>query len=97
MPGAPTAPDALFSRAWRETADPGVAPSPNFCPKGQRVNLFPQGPAQISNATTMASSGVIATFGGGLPDNFSFLFPNAGTFSYQCRIHDDMNGTVTVT
>lgn len=84
--------------ATRDTAPTGAPPDfgcganpPEFT-----VNLFPQGPAQISDSTTMGSSGIIATFGG-LPDNHSFLFPNAGTFSYQCRIHDHMNGTITAT
>ena len=31
------------------------------------------------------------------PDNFSFSFPNAGTFGYQCRIHDHMVGTIIAT
>jgi len=83
--------------ATGDTAATG--PPPGFgcgaSPVELAVDLFPQGPTQISNATTMASSGVIATFGG-LPDRYSFSFPNPGTFSYQCRIHDHMNGTITV-
>lgn len=59
------------------------------------VNPFPQGGTVITSPTTMASSGIIATFGP-FPNNYSFSFPNAGTFSYQCRIHDHMNGTITV-
>jgi plastocyanin len=78
---------------------PATGPPPDFgCganPAEFTVNLFPQGPSQISDATTLASSGMIATFGG-LPDRYSFSFPNSGTFAYQCRIHDHMNGTITV-
>ncbi len=74
-------------------------PPPGFGCGGSPVeftlDLFPQGPAQISDSSTRASSGIIATFGG-LPDRYSFSFPNPGTFSYQCRIHDHMNGTITV-
>ena len=84
--------------ATGDTAATG--PPPDFgCggnPTEFTVNPFPQGPSQISSSSTMASSGVIATFAG-LPDNHSFSFPNAGSFSYQCRIHDHMNGTITVT
>jgi plastocyanin len=84
--------------ATGDTAATG--PPPDFgCgsnPTEFTVDLFPQGPGQISSSSTLASSGVIATFDG-LPDNHSFSFPNAGTFSYQCRIHDHMNGTITVT
>ena len=83
--------------ATGDTAATG--PPPDFgCgadPVELAVDLFPQGPTQISSSTTMASSGVIATFGG-LPDRYSFSFPNPGTFSYQCRIHDHMNGIITV-
>jgi len=83
--------------ATGDTAATG--PPPDFgcgaSPVEFAVDLFPQGPTQISDSTTMASSGVIATFGG-LPDRYSFSFPNSGTFSYQCRIHDHMNGVVTV-
>ena len=83
--------------ATGDTAATG--PPPHFgcgaSPVEFAVDLFPQGPTQISDSTTMASSGVIATFGG-LPDRYSFSFPNSGTFSYQCRIHDHMNGVVTV-
>ena len=81
------------------TGDTAAAGPPDFgcggSPVEFTVDLFPQGPTQISTATTMASSGIIATFGG-LPDRYSFSFPNQGTFSYQCRIHDHMNGTITV-
>lgn len=29
-------------------------------------------------------------------DSFSFSFPNPGTYSYTCRLHPWMNGTVVV-
>jgi len=31
-----------------------------------------------------------------LPDRYTFSFTAAGTFAYQCRIHDNMIGTITV-
>jgi plastocyanin len=55
----------------------------------------PQGPTSIASASTVATSGIIAN-GPGAPNHFAFSFPNAGTFEYQCRIHDHMIGTVTV-
>src|SRR5207302_7634097 len=78
---------------------PANGPPPNFgcgeSPAEFTVDPSSKGPKQISTPTTMASSGIIATFGG-LFDRYSFSFPNQGTFSYQCRIHDHMNGTITV-
>lgn len=55
----------------------------------------PQGPTVISSPTTVASSGVISTFGP-FPDRYSFTFPNPGTYAYQCRIHDHMTGILIV-
>lgn len=55
----------------------------------------PQGPTVISSPSTVATSGVISTFGP-FPDRYSFTFPNPGTFAYQCRIHDHMTGTLIV-
>jgi hypothetical protein len=37
-----------------------------------------------------------ALAGAPLPDRYTFSFPNAGTFAYQCRIHDNMIGTIAV-
>ena len=58
----------------------------------------PQGPTAIASTSTVASSGVIAAAEGPLPfpDRFTFSFPNTGTFAYQCRIHDNMVGTIVV-
>jgi plastocyanin len=62
------------------------------------LNPFPFGPTVISSPTTVATSGIIDTFPQTpFPDNYSFSFPNAGTFGYQCRIHDHMVGTVIAT
>jgi hypothetical protein len=30
------------------------------------------------------------------PDRYTFSFPNAGTFAYMCRIHENMTGTIAV-
>ncbi len=57
----------------------------------------PQGPAAIASTTTVATSGVIAALETGpFPDRYTFSFPNSGTFAYQCRIHDNMVGTIVV-
>ncbi len=83
------------------------APNPNQPPAfgcsspavaEQPLELGPFGPTSIASTSTVASSGVLlaAAAGAPFPDRYSFSFPNAGTFAYQCRIHDHMVGTITV-
>ncbi|GAC1543422.1 MAG: hypothetical protein NVS3B12_31900 [Acidimicrobiales bacterium] len=43
---------------------------------------------------TVASSGVLGGAHGPFPTEYSFTFPDKGTFTYQCRIHDHMVGEV---
>jgi plastocyanin len=68
----------------------------HFVPQPQTVP--PVGPPVISGPSTEATSGVIDTFATTpSPDNYSFMFPNSGTFAYECRIHDHMIGVVVST
>jgi len=60
------------------------------------ANPQPQGAPVITSPSTVASSGIIATGAPPFPPDYTFTFPNAGRFTYQCRIHDHMVGTVTV-
>jgi plastocyanin len=62
------------------------------------LEIGPKGPTAIASTSTAASSGVIlsALAEAPLPDRYTFSFPNAGTFAYQCRIHDNMSGTIAV-
>ena len=60
------------------------------------LNPAPVGPTAIPSPVTLASSGLIANPPAPFPTGYSFTFPNAGTFTYQCRIHDHMTGTLTV-
>lgn len=53
----------------------------------------PVGGTVISSPSTLATSGILA-FGGPFPTSYTFSFPNAGTFTYQCRVHDHMTGQV---
>jgi plastocyanin len=75
--------------------DTAANPPPNFCTNPlafeNHVNPQPMGTTVITSPTTVGSSGVLANPG---PNSFSFSFPNAGTFVYQCRVHDHMIGTV---
>jgi len=75
---------------------PDTAP-PCASPPLQELHFVPQpqGAPVISSPTTVASSGVISTFGPS-PDRYSFTFPNPGTYAYMCRIHDHMVGTIVV-
>ncbi|HLZ07870.1 MAG TPA: hypothetical protein VKT80_04730, partial [Chloroflexota bacterium] len=61
------------------------------------VHFFPQpqGATSILSPTTVGTSGIIANNPGAV-NHFTFSFPNAGTFEYQCRIHDHMTGTIVV-
>ena len=54
----------------------------------------PQGATSIASTSTVGSSGILANPPAPYPNNYTFSFPNAGTFAYQCRIHDHMTGTV---
>jgi plastocyanin len=75
---------------------------PNFgcsSPAAIESHLIPQaqGPTAIASTSTVATSGIIA--GGAplpFPTNYTFSFPNSGTFPYMCRIHDHMVGTIVV-
>jgi plastocyanin len=65
------------------------------------VHVNPQPQPQQQGVTSITSSNSVGTSGiignsPGIPNHFSFSFPNAGTFQYQCRIHDNMVGTVIV-
>jgi hypothetical protein len=60
-------------------------------------NPGPQGATSIAAATTAGSSGTIQAASSGWEQtgtNYSFGFPNVGTFAYQCRFHDNMKGQV---
>jgi plastocyanin len=77
-------------------------PPPFGCDSPQAVelpiDLGPKGPTAIASTSTVASSGIIlsAAAGAPLPDRYTFSFPNAGTFAYMCRVHDNMTGTIAV-
>lgn len=61
------------------------------------LNWKPVGDPVIKTTSTAATSGIIATFEGApFPNNYTFTFPNAGTFAYACRIHDHMVGSIVV-
>jgi plastocyanin len=67
------------------------------------INGQPQGSTVIRSPSSVGTSGIIGNPPPGtpvgqfpFPNNFSFVFPNEGAFTYQCRIHDHMVGTVIV-
>jgi plastocyanin len=61
------------------------------------LNPQPQGAMTISSPSTVGTSGIIASIPGfPAPPSFSFNFSTSGTFTYQCRVHNHMTGTVTV-
>jgi plastocyanin len=82
-----------------DTDGPTLGP-PNFCssPAAIENHVVPQnqGPTAIASTSTVATSGIIANGPPQFPTNYTFSFPNSGTFAYQCRIHDKMVGTIVV-
>ncbi|MGZ4671996.1 MAG: hypothetical protein ACXV8L_05160 [Ilumatobacteraceae bacterium] len=78
---------------------PPVAGPPCGDPSKFELHVFPQpfGASTITDPTTFGSSGLIAAPGGPLPSTTGvFTFPNSGTFTYMCHIHDHMIGTIQV-
>jgi len=82
-----------------DTDGPTLGP-PSFCsnPAAIENHVVPQaqGPTAIASTSTVATSGIIANGPPQFPTNYTFSFPNSGTFAYQCRIHDNMVGTIVV-
>jgi plastocyanin len=61
------------------------------------LNPQMQGVFTISSPTDVGSSGIISSIPGfPAPPTFTFTFSAPGTFTYQCRIHDHMRGTIQV-
>ena len=79
-------------------SDGGVFTFGNARFAGSAGNLHLVSPMNsITNVPgTVASSGILAGGAIPFPTNYTFTFPEAGTFTYQCRIHDHMTGVVTV-
>ncbi len=78
---------------------PPVAGPPCGDPSKFELHVFPQpfGATTIADPTTFGSSGLIAAPGGPLPSTTPvYTFPNSGTFTYMCHIHDHMIGTIQV-
>ena len=83
----------------------GDTPSPPGPPCGGDFSKFEigyepaaAGPTDITTPSTFATSGVISTLAIWHPlgTTTAFSFPNTGTFTYQCKVHDHMVGTVVV-
>ena len=79
-----------------QTAPPAGPPCGNPAKFEVHFNPAPVGTTVIATPVTVASSGLIGNPPAPFPTQFSFTFPNAGTFTYQCRVHDHMIGTLTV-
>ncbi len=79
-----------------QTAPPAGPPCGDPTKFEVHLNPAPVGPTVIATPVTLASSGLMGTPPAPFPTAYSFTFPNAGTFTYQCRIHDHMTGTLTV-
>ena len=83
------------------TDTPAAGPPPGFgcsSPAAFEAHFVPgpSGPTAIESATTVATSGIIASQQTPFPQSYTFSFPNTGSYAYQCRVHDNMVGTVVV-
>ena len=54
----------------------------------------PAGGTVLSSPSTVATSGVIAAAPLPFPSNYTFTVSAAGTYTYQCKVHDHMVGQV---
>ena len=79
-----------------QSGPPGNPPCGDPTKFETHLNPAPVGVTVIADPTTMASSGLMGTPPAPFPTRYSFTFPNTGTFTYQCRIHDHMTGTLIV-
>lgn len=57
----------------------------------------PAGGTTLASPATVATSGVIAAAPLPFPDNYTFKVAGAGTYTYQCKVHDHMTGTLAAT
>ena len=79
-----------------QTGPPATPPCGDPTKFETHFNPAPSGGTVISSPSTVATSGVISNPPAPFPTSYSFSFPKAGTFTYVCRIHDHMIGTVRV-
>jgi plastocyanin len=90
-------PFASFCEGTPDT--PANSPFDCKTPFDFEVHILPQpmGTTVISTNKTIGSSGIIANPNATpFPKAYTFSFPNKGSFDYQCRIHDNMVGTIVV-
>ena len=78
--------------------DTPAGPPPNFCTNPadfeSHFTPAPFGPTTLASPATVATSGVIGAPPLPFPDSYTFKFAGAGTYTYQCTVHDHMTGQV---
>jgi hypothetical protein len=80
-------------------ADGGVFTFGNAHFDGSAGNVHLASPVNSGSAVsgTAATSGVLSQPPLPFPTSYTFAFPESGSFSYQCLIHDHMVGDISVT
>ncbi len=90
-PGGATTPPYFFAESACGANAPGYE---------QPFNFKPQGSSVISSGAVGGSSGALTTGGNqppfpdGIPNNFTFTFPNNGKFTYFCKFHLGVAGDI---
>jgi len=76
---------------------PGQAPPPEGAPAGAPDPNAPPTPIDAGtwDGTGFLSSGIIVSFPPA-KTTYTLAFSTAGTYTYQCLIHPDMEGTIKV-
>jgi plastocyanin len=95
--------EALPAVCEGPAGDVPAGPPPPCAGDPSRLELHfdpqPVGPGMVPSPGTVASSGILGPRGGssGLPSRYALGFPDRGTFSYFCHIHEHgMVGTLIV-
>jgi plastocyanin len=86
--GAPLSPDT-----------PASAPPASPCANPGNFEVhstpFPAGGTTLASPATVATSGLIWVGLPLFPDHYTFKLSGTGTYTYQCKVHDHMTGTIS--
>ena len=89
------APSDTGNGYWLVASDGGIFAFGDAVFQGSTGNIALNKPiVGMAAAVVPSTSGVLSNPPAPFPSTFSFSFPKAATFPYQCKIHDAMQGVV---